>query len=101
MSAPKPDPAWVTTHVVTIPLYEGVPGGENQICAPPGKVLQVCVVAERAFLNLCNYEDDGTTTTTATTAEAEVDASALLNALISQMGVERVRLAIPAEVIQR
>lgn len=93
----RPDPAWVTTHQAILPCYEGVPAGEDQIYAPPGKVVTVCVVAERVFLGLCDYEDDATTTTLTETAEAQLDASALLNALIAQMGVERVRLALPLD----
>jgi hypothetical protein len=88
------NPPWVTIHTVTLPCYEGVPSGEDQIHAPPGKVLEVCVVADRAFLSLCDYDEDHKTRTTTTTAEAQVDSMALLNALIAQMGVEKVRLVL-------
>lgn len=91
---------WEVTHKTTLACYEGVPGGEDAIYAPPGKVLEVCVIADRVFLGLCDYEDGNPTCTSTETASAHVDASALLNALIAQMGVERVRLAIPFEVTQ-
>lgn len=86
---------WVTTLRVTLPCYEGVTGTEDAIHSPPGQVLEVCVVADRAFLAICDYTEGHDTTATKQTAEAHVDATALLNALVSQMGLERVRLAIP------
>ena len=92
------DKTWATTLHVTIPMYEGVAGGEDAIYSPPSKVLQVCVVADRTFLSLCDYEEDHDTTSTKTTAEAHVDTMALLNALIAQLGIERVRLALPLDV---
>ena len=99
MSAnPKPAEPWVATLHVTLPCYEDQVGGEDVIYAPPGKVLQVCVVADRAFLSFCDYEEDHDTTRTTKTAEAHVDSMALLNALIAQLGIERVRLAIPLDV---
>lgn len=94
----KPEHAWLTTHHTTIPCHEGVAAGEDQIFAPPGKVLEVCVIAERVFLSLCDYREGNQETTVTKTAEAHVDAMALLNALIAQMGIGRVRLALPWEV---
>lgn len=89
------DPPWVTTYHVTIPCYEDEPGGGDVIHAPPGKVVEVCVVAERVFLTLCDYNETHKSTTVKTISQINIDAAALLNALIAQMGLERVRLAVP------
>lgn len=90
----KSDAPWVTTLRTMIPCYDG----SDVITAPPEQVLDVCVVAERVFLDICTYEEDFDTTTTTAVAKASVDAGALLNALIAQMGIERVRMALPLDV---
>jgi hypothetical protein len=80
---------------VALPCFEGRAGQEDAILAPPGEILQVCIVGPHAFLDLCKYDEGNPATTTTVTSHVHVDADSLLNALVMQMGVERVRLAIP------
>jgi hypothetical protein len=83
---------YVTTHHVTLGVYEGVPGQLDAILTPPGEVLKVAVVGDRAFIYVCEYHETHDTETTKVKAEVCVDASALLNALVAQMDVERSRI---------
>jgi hypothetical protein len=78
---------------VALPCFEGRAGQEDAILAP--RAPQVCIVGPHAFLDLCKYDEGNPATTTTVTSHAHVDADSLLNALVMQMFVERVRLAIP------
>lgn len=75
---PRPSEA---IHYVALAAFDG----NGNITAPPERVLHVCVVNDRAFLSVCEYEEDGKTSTTTETAEVIVDTVALLAALVSQL----------------
>lgn len=86
-------PPWVR---VTLPVYDG----NDELHVPSERVLEVAVVDDVVFLDLCEFDETHDTTTTKTIASAQVDASALANALAVQMGIERVRLALPLDGVR-
>lgn len=92
----QPQPAWATTFTTLLACYDE----NDQITAPPEEVLDVHVVADMALLELCAYDEDGSSYTVTRKARAYVDAKALLRALIAQMDLDMARLAIPAEMFR-